>query len=1728
MADTTVKIKAEISQLKAQMQQAARSVKLANSEFKAATAGMDDWSQSAKGLQAKLKQLDSTLGAQKKQLSLMEKELEKTEEAYGKNSAAADRVRMAINNQKAAISKTEKQIDQYNGELQKAEKYGDNFADTLDEMDEASSQASDGFTVMKGALANLVADGIQMAIGALKDLISDTIEVGQTFEKSMSNVQALSGATAEEMKLLSDTAKEFGASTQFSASEAADALGYMALAGWDAQTSADALGGVLDLAAASGMELAEASDMVTDYMSAFGMEAKESAYFADLLAYAQANANTTAAGLGEAFKNSAANMNAAGQDIETVTSLISMMANQGLKGSEAGTALTAVMRDMTNKMEDGAISIGDTSVAIQDASGNYRDLTDILKDIEKATDGLGDAEKASALSATFTSDSIKGLNLILNAGVENAESFEAELRNCSGSASEMAKTMNDNLAGDLTALNSKIEGTKITVYESLTPALRDAVAKISEVIDTIDWDKVGKKLGDFAVKAVNFGAKIIDNADGIISVLKTIGTVLGITFVVTKIISFAQGISTLYTTFKTLKTATDAATTSQLLLNAAQAATPIGLVTAAVAGLAAGVLYLISKTDEEAQSTQILTEYEQEQIDKVYELKGAYDEMIAARNETVAGVNSEFEHYNELSTELDSLVDANGRVKEGYEERANFILTTLNEACGTEMQLVDGVIENYKEEKATLDKLLETKKAEAILRANEELYTNAIKDKDTALKNLTSAQGIYKQNVSDLSSAEKEYNKIMNMTAEEYAEQNDLTYDLGTAAQQLKNDQEELGQKFLEAKAAVGQSRVAMETAQQTYDDYMSTIQNYEGLSSAIISGDADKIEVALNNMQNNFKTTETATRSSLEKQVEDYKQNVQALETAISNGTPGVTQKMLEQARSMLKAAEGELAKAPASIAEKANEIPTQYAAQLSSPTNQALLKSDAEEMKNTVTEGLQPDGENEEAGENYILGYSDSILNSQQSVVDAVNTIGQSSTDTLNDSIGARSPSRITTQSGEYFGQGFVNGINNKQNAVWTAALNLARKAIDALKAGQKEGSPSKLTYQSGVYFVQGYINGISSQNKQLQNTAKNMVKVVVSELGKMANYNFDFVAENASSKFGAALSKKIEYMLGRMQYVNDEKLSTFDTTIDRYEDKKEKSSTKIQTASDKRIDKYEAQRDKAVKAIEKARDRDIKSLEAENKRQVSEFEKMRDNRIKQVEKDRDRQIKSLERNRDLTLKEIEKNKNSKIKSLEKERDKKINDLQSRLDNLSYSKENSAERKNLQRQIQNARESYNKQIQAAKNNATKQSNAIKNSTSKQIKQENKEASWLISEEKKNTSKSIKEQKENSSKIIKSVKENASKQIKEKNSESKKQIDEEKKNAKKEIKASDDKYDKLISEENKKKEAYQKASSEMMAAYSNAMQEYQTKAQELIDNTINGITEKYNQRYDELIGKQDNLIDKLKSAGDLFNVSNAGVMTVNDLKEQTKAIKTYTDKLQKIKAKVSSELFDQIVSYDMKEGSAFMDRLLALSAKDLESYNKAYSEKMQAAEKAGENIYGSDIKKVADDYEKEINKAFNDLPKKLEELGKQTMSGFLSGLTSDTDYMSKEIKTYINAMIDTFKKELKIKSPSRVMMEIGDYTGTGLVDGLKKKISDVKKTASEMVTAMANPLDEMKTSFGDIKAVTANQNGVGATNNNVVNNYNLVQNNTSPKSLSALETYQARRQQIAMVKALL
>ena len=579
----------DIEDLRTGLSEAKREMALAESEFRARTAGLDSWGSSVQGVTEKLVQMGTEITKKKDIVEAYRKELDRVSDTYGADSKKAQEVLTKLNNAEASLTKSQRYYDDLTKQLdnlkkegglaaesvdnlrksihdlekhiddqkkaiadtaQKLEeakkKYGESseeagklkealdeqckslglledalgdYKDALEDVgketddeekkagtlqkafddlkDKASGAVKNGLDKLKDGFVNLAKKGISMAVSALKDFIKQTIQVGMDFTSTMSEVQAITGATGDDLKMLKDTAREYGETTVFSATESAEALKYMALAGWDAKQSTEALGGMLDLAAASGMDLAAASDMVTDYLTAFGMEASESGKLADMLAYAQSKANTSVAQLSEAYAQSAATLAANGQSVETVTALLAKMADAGVKGSKAGTALGAVMRDITNKMDGGAIKIGEASVKVQDAKGNFRSLTAILGDVAKATDGLGTAERAAALSDVFTTNSLTAINAVFKSGIKSVQNFERGLKKSDGTARQMAETMNDNLSGDVKSMESAIEGLQLRLFDLLEGPMRSIVQFITDAIPVlIEW---GEKIYDFFV-----------------------------------------------------------------------------------------------------------------------------------------------------------------------------------------------------------------------------------------------------------------------------------------------------------------------------------------------------------------------------------------------------------------------------------------------------------------------------------------------------------------------------------------------------------------------------------------------------------------------------------------------------------------------------------------------------------------------------------------------------------------------------------------------------------------------------------------------------------------------------------------------------------------------------------------------------------------------------------------------------------------------------------------------------------------------------------------------------------------------------------------------------------------------------------------------------------------------------------------------------------------------------
>lgn len=350
-----------------------------------------------------------------------------------------------------------------------------------------------------GVLTGIGQKAFDTIAGGAKSLVSSVVSTGMAFESSMSNVQALSGATGADFEALSAKAQEMGAKTKFSASEAADAMGYMAMAGWDAKDMLNGIEGVMNLAAASGEDLASVSDIVTDAMTAFGLAADgttkgvaNATYFADTLAATAASANTNVGLMGETFKYVGTMAGSLGYSIEDVSLAIGLMANRGLKGSMAGTSLNSVMTRLATNTSGAREAIEKLGVKFYDSSGNARALGDVMTELRDATKGMNNEQKTALANTVAGMEAQKGLLAILDATDDEYNNLADSIKNSTGAAQEQADVKMDNLYGDVTRLKSAWDGLGIKIYTAVNAlgnskdglgSMRSAVQSVTDIVN---------------------------------------------------------------------------------------------------------------------------------------------------------------------------------------------------------------------------------------------------------------------------------------------------------------------------------------------------------------------------------------------------------------------------------------------------------------------------------------------------------------------------------------------------------------------------------------------------------------------------------------------------------------------------------------------------------------------------------------------------------------------------------------------------------------------------------------------------------------------------------------------------------------------------------------------------------------------------------------------------------------------------------------------------------------------------------------------------------------------------------------------------------------------------------------------------------------------------------------------------------------------------------------------
>lgn len=710
-------LKQKLTELNTNMEQTRQAVKQANSEMK-------EYEKELTQLRKETNNGATATDEQRNKMQLLRDNIARITAQIGIMRTTEQDLRGQIRSTNAEIESQKKgmsAIKQLNiiAELDKQrnaqQKLRDQIHDTAEELDKGTQSASTFVEVLK---ANLYSSAVQTALRSLTNSLKNAAQccynVGSSFEAGMSQVSAISGATASELERLTEKAKSLGASTKFTATQVTEAMNYMAMAGWNAEQMLSGIDGVMNLAAASGGDLAQTSDIVTDAITAFGLKAEDVGHFADVLAAASANANTNVAMMGETFSYCAPIAGALGFSIEDVSEAIGLMANSGVKSSLAGTALRTLFTKLSDDIKITGENLGEVTIQTSNADGSMRSLKDILADMRSAFSQLTQSEKSSAAESIAGKYAMTGLLTLMNAGAGDVDKLRGAIENCDGATADMADTMQNNVSGAVTIMQSALEGLGIAVYEKFGDKLKTQIGSFTNIVDDLKnridggeldevFEHLANSFGDAADGMMDFAADalpvFIEGLAKFIDLLVQGAPV--ITGFISGLIQFKAAIgigniiSGVVKTIRSFKSATEAAATAQRLMNAAAAANPYVAIASAIVGVVGGLITYAATAESAGEKMTNAARNMREEAEKLNQ---------EARSSADAAKGIE-----EFQKEYEELKDAE---QQGKDVRADLesIQQRLNSAYETEGRQLDLVNGAYSEQLGLLQQISEEKR----------------------------------------------------------------------------------------------------------------------------------------------------------------------------------------------------------------------------------------------------------------------------------------------------------------------------------------------------------------------------------------------------------------------------------------------------------------------------------------------------------------------------------------------------------------------------------------------------------------------------------------------------------------------------------------------------------------------------------------------------------------------------------------------------------------------------------------------------------------------------------------------------------------------------------------------------------------------------------------------------------------------------------------------------------
>lgn len=923
------------------------------------------------------------------------------------------------------------------------------------------------------------------------------------FDSSMSNVSAISGATGEDFDRLRDKAREMGAETKFSASEAADAMSYMAMAGWKTDDMLGGISGVMNLAAASGADLATTSDIVTDALTAMGYTAADSGRLADVMAAASSNANTNVEMMGETFKYVAPVCGSLGYSMEDTALAVGLMANGGIKASQAGTQLRGAITNMIKPTESMEGVMNELGIEIANEDGSMKSLDETLKILRESFAVTTEEQKAQRLAtleqqavADGYGDSLKGLTeeekyfqLAMYAGQEQVKDMsEAQFKKMAQDKLGIKvtkKTNREQVAQNL-ALElgtQAIEGLTREQQSAYAATLfgKEAMSGMLTIINSSeeDYNKLSEAIANSSGAAEKMAKVTQDNLNGQLAELRSkleeaaisIGDALmpKIRELVKKIQEWTDWFNQLDESQKEMVVTIGlvAAALGPMLIAIGKVSTGIGallhmtsslggvlgalgmtggpiMMTVAALGLL-GAAYLTVKddSDEYYDKARELSEEEQDSIERVDALKDSYDELAQRRQDSVTSIETQTQYESDLWKELQGIVDENGKVQEGYESRAAFISSELSQALGIEIGLNNGIIEGYQNIQGEIDKLIQKKQEEAILNAYEAEYQEALASRKALQDEIIVQSGQAKQASEDYNKAlenEKRLQSEYNQLMEEYAQNDSTGVTIGQRIELAK-----LGQELENAKGSV-----------RGYKEHMDQMNTSLKGSQEALDG--------FNNLVVNWQGASAAIISGDQQEISN---SLMLLQNDFKTAEASTRESLEAQCETY----KTKLAEAREAVKQGTPGITDEYVAglvNLELRSRQELAKV-PENAGNSATDAAAAvsgkAGEMESAGGDFAAGLAKGIIDNAKLVADAVINVADDTVEATRTAWDSHSPSRVAKDIGTDYPAGLAEGITEGASQVTDAVTQLATAATSTLETQLQQSDTTTQTYQASM---------------------------------------------------------------------------------------------------------------------------------------------------------------------------------------------------------------------------------------------------------------------------------------------------------------------------------------------------------------------------------------------------------------------------------------------------------------------------------------------------------------------------------------------------------------------------------------------------------------------------------------------------------------------------------------